>query len=249
MITVDDRIGAKELVPYMPRHLVEVRRLDYGDACMQGNGAGGMPVCIGVERKRIRDLVNSMTSGRLSGHQLIGLCNTYHVVVLVVEGRYRQAGNGVLEVWCGRDAGWQILAQGRHTHMFRDIMAFLHTLSNVAGIKVWHTADVAETAAYIASMHYWWTAKEWEEHRSHTDPYDAYTGKVPLHKPSVKRMVAMQLASGIGWERAGAADLAFDSVRDMVNADMAAWESVAGIGPTLAARIVDNVTHTNGGKR
>ena len=62
-------------------------RMDYGDAMVTGNGPCGQ-VDIGIERKRIGDLVNSITTGRLSGHQLPGLLAQYYKVYIIVEGMY-----------------------------------------------------------------------------------------------------------------------------------------------------------------
>ena len=46
MILVDDRVGAKELEPYIGK-LAKVKRLQFADAAFDGLGPDGEPVSIG----------------------------------------------------------------------------------------------------------------------------------------------------------------------------------------------------------
>ena len=90
MIQIDERTGSAELQSLFPPGVPTiVGRLEFGDFAFLGNGPEDEPVSIGVERKGIRDLLNSMVTGRLVGHQLIGLVNNYHYVYIVVEGLWR----------------------------------------------------------------------------------------------------------------------------------------------------------------
>ena len=94
MILIDDRMGSKELLPlFRPYDVtVELSHLEYADIAFFGNGPTG-PELVGIERKTLHDLVNSMRSRRLSGYQLPGLMAAYAWVYIVVEGVWR-AGDG-----------------------------------------------------------------------------------------------------------------------------------------------------------
>ena len=82
MILVDDRIGAVEIAPLLGSPNVTCR-LEFADFAWSGNGPDGQ-VDIGVERKSLLDLLASMTTGRLSGHQMVGLTAQYDWVYLLV---------------------------------------------------------------------------------------------------------------------------------------------------------------------
>lgn len=233
MVTLDDRVGAKELERYFPSGTVVVERLEFGDAAFMGNGPDG-PCLVGVERKKVHDLVNSIANGRLSGHQLIGLCNSYNEVYLVVEGVCRpNPEDGLLEVWSRRC--WHPLEMGSRRFMARDVWAYLETMRMVMGVGVWHTANQEETAQWIRALHYWWTHKDFAEHKGHLQPH--VRNEMELTKHTLVRRVAQQLA-GVGWERAKAVDKRFGSVVEMVMAEPEDWAELDGFGDKLSHGVV-----------
>ena len=263
-LLIDDRTGSAELLPMLPpavREKATVCRLDYGDAAWMGNGPDG-PVAIGVERKAIRDLVNSITTGRLSGHQLVGMQEAYGHSYLVVEGMWRtNPEDGVLEVWgrppvvTGMGAklrvkpGWVPLELGSRRFMGKMVDGFLNTLAIMAGVKVWRTSNLRETALWVANVFNWWQ-KPWDKHRGHVGfdrsgeaPGNA-NGTVRLVKPNLVSRVAKELA-GVGWERAlelgklyGAGDAKGQGLLPLVLADEKELRKIKGIGKKLAASMV-----------
>lgn len=260
---IDDRTGSAELLPMLPpavRAKTRICRLDYGDAAWIGNGPTG-PVAVGVERKAIRDLVNSITSGRLSGHQMVGMQEAYQYIYLVVEGLWRtDPESGVLQVW-GRESatvggkaklgkpGWVPLELGSQRFMGKMIDGFTNTLSIMAGARLWRTTTERDTALWIASLWNWWQ-KPWGKHRGHVGfdrsgeaPGNA-NGTVRLVKPNLVARVAKELA-GVGWERAlelgklyGAGDAKGQGLLPLVLADVKELQKIKGIGKKLAASMV-----------
>src|SRR5574341_1238250 len=97
MILLDDRAGSKDLAPFMPKSVpFTLTRLEYGDVAFSGRGPSG--VCtVGVEIKKIPDLVDCIYSGRFAGHQLPGMLDTYDYCYLLVEGATRAGKLGTLE--------------------------------------------------------------------------------------------------------------------------------------------------------
>ena len=243
MIYIDNRTGSKELHHLFPRGSAELTHLEYADFMFTGHYKDG-DIAVGIERKRIGDFVNSMCSGRLSGHQLVGMMNSYHYLYLVIEGMFRANPQcGLLEVW--RKGGWQEYRAGKRRFMMRDIWAFMNTIQVTCGVHCYHTSTESDTAQYILALHHWWT-KEYAEHRGHLQPN---TGTVvELSKQSVVRRVASTL-DGIGWEKAKALDLRFETVAEMVQAEEKELREVDGIGKGLAGSIVRQLRGDGNGTR
>lgn len=204
----------------------ELTQLEYGDAAFIGKGPK-CDVMVGVERKTIRDLIQSMTTGRLSGHQLPGLVEHYAYRWLLVEGRYRESTEGLIEIpW---KTGWETVRL-----RYDALDHFLLTLQLRGGISVMRTFDLRESAAWLARLHSWWTKKEWREHRSHLalhQPSDAGM----WHKPGLVHRMAAQLP-GID-EKARDVAQVFKTVKAMVDAEESEWRTIPGIGKVTAQRV------------
>lgn len=237
MLFVDDRIGSRELMRYLPPQLAQLSRLQFGDAMWLGNGPEGIPLHIGVEVKAIGDMLKSIVDGRFSGHQLPGLLRDYHVVYLIIEGRYRPAKEtGLLEIpWRNT---WVAADFGAKRWMHRDLDGFLTTMEMHYGLKIRRTYDRIETARVVQDLHHWWTGKVWDEHHS-GHAFDI-SGEPVLMPASVLRRIAAQL-KGIGWKRAQAVEQYFTSVVDMVLAPETEWRKIPGVGKKVAAGVVEEL--------
>lgn len=88
MILVDTRAGSKELIePLEARGLpVDPVTLEFGDVAFEGRGEHGKAVFVGIEYKKLSELVQAMNDGRFAGHQLPGMVQTYDYRYLLVEG-------------------------------------------------------------------------------------------------------------------------------------------------------------------
>lgn len=230
MLLIDDRSGSKELLPYFQPYDVgvELTRLEFADICWWGNGEDGL-VAVGVELKNVNDLIASMRSNRLSGHQLPGLFENYGVVVLLVQGIWQAGENGEVQIWNGR--GWSGAASGRGI-MYREVDHYLATLEHKCGVVVKQTSTKQQTAAWVVSRYKWWNDKEWHQHRSHEAIYAEYEpnggrghkGRFMRRSVGLAEKVAAQLP---GVDRA-AWDVArrFGTVEQMVQASPQEWAGV-----------------------
>lgn len=228
MMWVDNRKGSAELfIPLSARRVpVELTTLQYGDCCFVGHAAQG-DVLIGIERKTIRDLIQSMTTGRLSGHQLPGLVEHFAYRWLLIEGRYRESPDGFVELpW---KTGWEVVRL-----QYSALENYLLTVQLRAGVSVQRTYDLRDSAHWLALLYRWFTAKEWQEHRAHLALQQVADPSMWL-KPNLVHRMAAQLP-GIDEK---AKDIAgkFPTVADMVTADEVTWRSIPGIGKVLAKRI------------
>lgn len=234
MIFVDDRQGSRELADLVTDGILT--RLEFGDAMFMGNGPEGN-VDIGVERKTIGDLINSVTTGRLSGHQLPGLLSSYYKVYLMVEGVWRGNRNtDALEV--KRNKGWRELERGRRRFRASDVWMYLTTLEVMTGVETRITYDMAHTCQIIEYLSKWW-GKEWESHKGHLQMHKGGppTALVRPGKPSLIRRMAAELPL-IGWGRSLEVEKRFGSVEEMVMAGEEDWMEIEGIGKTTARQVV-----------
>lgn len=236
MILVDDREGSASLAPRLRAAGIdaELRRMEYGDCCWIGNGPQG-PALIGVELKTAQDLLASMRTGRLCGHQLPGMSEEYFVIYLVVEGMLREEPeSGVLQRYCsGR---WQDLRVGQQRFMWSEFEAYLTSLDTLVGVRLRRTSTPRETVSCIRTLYQWWQ-KTWDQHSTHKVLYTPLPEKSLLIRPSVLRRVAAQLP-GIGYERSAAVERAFGTVYRMANAGPGEWQQIEGIGKSIAAKAV-----------
>jgi ERCC4-type nuclease len=243
VIRLDSRIGSGELEhlfrPYGVR--VAKTKLDFGDVDFFGNGPQGLSSIV-IERKVIQDLITSMYRRRLSGHQLPGMTENYDFCYLIVEGIWRPGEDGALEMFNG-DGNWT-RGYGRPIP-YRAVDNYLATLELQGGVIYRRTATPRETVACVMDLYYYWTEKQWREHRAHAQVYvpDGYTEptgrrlRLAPREVSLVERVAMQLP-GVDTLGKDAADR-FMTVEDMVRADQRDWEEVRGIGKVKAKKIVE----------
>lgn len=232
MIQIDNRIGSKELYPFLPEPK-ELTRLEFADVCFTGNGRGG-PAYIGIERKTIGDFIQSMTTGRLSGHQLPGLVNSYSHVYIIVEGLWRaNRESGLLEIWQG--SGWGANTYGCRRYMCSSIWNYMTSIEVSSGASIRTTGSMKETCQLITSLQSWWSKPFHKHHGMEVLANVCPTGT--FAKPSMVRKIAAQLP-GIGWERSKAVIGTFGTVAEMVDATKEEWMEIEGIGKRIAENVV-----------
>lgn len=229
-LLVDRRVGSSELFARLRERRVpcELTTLPFGDFAFATVGANGQAVAIGVERKRIRDFVQSVHTGRLAGHQLPGLTDLYTHRWLVIEGAYR-VGRLSEQIEIRTGTQWQPVFSS---------LGFdraLLTLELRGGLRVKRTVDEAETAHFLDALHGWWTMKDFAEHRSHLALHLPPDRAVFVKPPLVQRVAA--ILDGIGFTKAHAVARHFRSVRDLVDASEEQWRQIPGIGTKLATRL------------
>lgn len=244
MIMVDDRTGSKELSPLIPPNIPHTLcRLPFADVAWLGQGPDSQLLPIGVERKAISDLCQSITTGRLSGHQLCGLLDEYWKVYILVEGVWRASPTtGLLEVF--RYGKWQPLSIGSRQFMYREVANYLNTLTTVCRVGVWQTGSIEESARWLVDTYQWWQ-KEWDKHHAHLafhapDP----PTKVSLMKPGIVHRVAKEFA-GVGWDKGKSIATKYKTVMELAMASEEELREVGGIGKKLAKSIVGEIRGTN----
>ncbi|MFW9899869.1 MAG: ERCC4 domain-containing protein [Candidatus Thorarchaeota archaeon] len=240
MIIIDNRTGSKELLKYFPKNTAQLDNLDFGDFIFFGNGPTGI-VSVAIERKVMSDLISSMTSGRLVGHQLPGLLSTYNYIWIIIEGIWRTSPtDGLVQMYT--HTGWQDYKFDHRFHKTSHIIKYLLTLSIMGNVRIWFTTSPKETVQFITSLYSWWTDKEYDEHRALMQEHEP---EISFVKPTLLKRVAKEL-DGIGRKKAGLINNKFGSVLEMCMASEDDWREIPGIGKKLACKIVESLQ--KGGK-
>jgi ERCC4-type nuclease len=176
MLLIDSRIGSADLAePLKAMGLeVETTTLEFADIAFEGRGNDDAAVFIGIELKKLPDLISSLRTGRLSGHQLPGLTEIFDYRWLLVEGTWRPDVKGRITT-PRRYSQWATLPGMPVSEMEKRIL----TLELLGGLRIRHTSSRACTLHFIASLYRWWTDGAMDRHQSHLAPHTAH-GFLPL---------------------------------------------------------------------
>lgn len=240
MLLIDDRSGSNELIPLLAGDDTISCRLDSGDVAIPGNGPAG-DIMVGVEVKKINDLLSSIATGRLQATQLPKLLVDYQEVWLLLVGDYRPGPTGTLQV--ERGSRWSGHCIGNREVPYSYVEGFLIECGTL-GVHHKRVESNREAAWWIRSLEHWW-GKPWDKHKA-MRKFDT-SGTAPLignpHDPEYQRRMAIaEVIKGlpsIGFERAWAASLVFHSIQDAINATAKEWAEVDGVGKVIAQKIVE----------
>lgn len=207
---------------------LEQAKLEFGDLMFIGNGPEG-EVSVGLEFKKIRDLLQSVRSGRYQGHQLLGM-QGFDFRYLLIEGEYHSDAQGLVTLRAGRTL-WKP-APGRMASA--ELRKTLIGLPLRAGTLVWETRTRRDTIEWITDLYRGWTDKPWDAHTSHIAIYRPPT----LVAISDKRITFTTLP-GIGTKTSLLVEKHFrGNIRRAANASIHEWGKIDGVGLKTAERII-----------
>lgn len=230
MIWVDPRDGSKELV--IPLRAIGIEVVDDewlpgGDLKFIGRGEGGSPVTIGIEHKQIADLVSSIRSERLQGHQLLemrgakeGALPLYDFAYLLIEGEVLYDARGTLMRRTGR--GTYKPMNGKMT--INELYKRLNVLHLCGGLNYIFMKTQRESIKWIEALYQTWTYQDFDEHKSHLAIYNPPT----LIPPSEFERVVSGLP-GVGRKIAKAAEVRFSTIRRALNARTEEWAELVTV--------------------
>ncbi len=231
MLYIDDREGSRELLEPVARTATPVRsqRLEFGDCSFLGQGPDG-EIPIGIEYKTVSDLIQSLQDGRLLGHQLPGMLNSYEVRYLLVEGVVSADVEDSIRYLSERGQ-WK---KHPSSLKYSQLVGWLNSVALLYGVRVVHSSNLLTSAVTVASIYRWWSK-----------PYKDHGASIVVHQPAFLRPLErptriQRVAStfpGVGAEKLHAIEAKFASVRDMVNSPPMVWRTIEGIGPKTAAAI------------
>lgn len=244
MIIVDDRAGSCDLFPYIKALTTDaiMTRLDppFGDIAWVGNGPDGQSIKVGVEYKKVAEILGAIGGdNRFVGHQVGGMVEHYDRRFLLVEGRIRADRNtGVIQEQ--RRGQWVNVQKGGRGFTYRDLDHWLTSIEEQAQFRVVKTFDEYESARWVVTKHSWYVAKGWADHKTLHQFHVPAPPSATFVRPGLVRRVAKEL-KGVGWDKSIQVAAKFASVRAMANANERDWASIDGVGKTMSRRIVEEI--------
>lgn len=258
MLLIDTRAGSKDLIQergggYWLRNThtpVQPTTLLAADIAFLGNGPDNSYVGVGIEYKKVGDLLQCMCDGRLSGTQLPLLQELYpQQYWLLIEGLWQGNPNtGLLEhYWMNpysHKYQWITSSVGSRKFTAMEFNGWLTTMAVAGGLRILPTClDLASTVQMIQAQYHWWTSKQYEDHRSHLAPDNSGTPARLMRKPKTQaersRLLTENIAArfeGIGWDKATRMANRFKTPRRLMNASADEWMEVDGIGKGITER-------------
>lgn len=248
MVIIDDRDGSRDLASIYPlEERAILGHLEAADVMLTGHGPNASTITIGVEVKSVSDLLTSISTGRLGGHQIPKMIPAYNYTWLLVYGEVRPSTDNYLMIYKSksykrRKPGWVRYRVGGRDVPWSYLEGWLITAQLFSGIRIKWVLDLGTAARWLCILDRW-LEKPWERHRG-LSVFDR-SGEPGLMPGvgAVESQIARTAASlpAINWVRGHAAARRFESVSDMMNADPADWEQIDGIGKIIAREVVSTI--------
>src|SRR5690242_3999861 len=232
MILIDPRAGSGQaerggdLLPYIQALKIKAEKsqLPFGDACFEGNGPKGR-IAVGVERKRLSDILNCIDDSRYAAHQKPGLKQLYQINVLIIEGVWKpDSATGYL-MECISSLTWRPYRY--RSQMTRYSKLFRYLLSvQLSGTPVIITRDIEHTAFNIVEMYHYFQ-KKWDDHTSLLEVQKIVIPDMNRRASLVRRWASD--LDGIGVKMSQDAEKLFQSGYKLAMADETDWMKIKGI--------------------
>lgn len=175
MIFVDERGGSCELVDPLRRMglpVESVPRLTSGDLCFEGRGEKGIPTQIGIEFKKLEELVGALRTERLQGYQMVEMRQTFDHSYLLYEGEIHYSRSGMLQRKVKKAFRTEYAdIPGRMT--IGELLKRINVLHLCGGLNPIHTDTRADTCQQVAALYHAWTDTDLDKHKSHLAVYVA----------------------------------------------------------------------------
>ncbi len=253
MILIDERDGSSDLFDmpaleghYSPARLdfeVDGKMVPCGDAMLTGHGPQGGTISVGVECKKLPDLLSSIANGRLGGTQIPRMLKVFDVIFVLYYGVYRIGPDNHLQVQRfkhGRKQ-WQSYRIGRRPVPWSYLEGFILSAQLKAVLDAGkplifkHVYDEHEAACWLRVLD-GWLEKPWEKHRGLAVFDRSRELSAPPDADPVEAQIAKTAASlpAIDWVRGWEVARHFESVGEMITASVIEWQKVKGIGPVVS---------------
>lgn len=240
MILCDAAVGSRELLTGIRSLGCDAEVVNGLSTDFQWTGEGQKSaVLVGVERKTISDLLESIRTHRLGGGQVGRALDCYDYYYLIVEGPWRRGEGGMLEI------GWP-WHEPKGQFRYAEVGHFLDRMRVFGGVLVWRTFDQDETVATLVDLYEEWQ-QSWEERLGKrviyapapTPPRD---GKFFQSKATPVQSWLYQLP-GMGDKKTFDLAPRFAAPRAIVDMQSHEWENLPGIGPTGVRKLWDWIHH------
>ena len=230
MLLVDFRAGSAELLEPLRKMGLPAESGDIpADIAFEGRGEKGAPVMVGIEFKKLGELVQSLRTQRLQGYQLLKMREHFQFCYLLVEGELRYDTKGQLLRRAGRRDFKRLPGAMEVTELLKRLCV-LHLRG---GLNLLPARTRMDSLQWISALYRTWTDCNLDQHKSHIAIYQAPT----LAAISEFRGFFSRIA-GLGIRKTLPVEKHFKgSIRRAVNAPRSEWLKIDGIGEVLATHI------------
>lgn len=246
MLLVDERAGSKNLIAPLKRAglPVEGSMLEFGDIAFEGRGVGGAPLWVGIEFKQLTELGDAI-KGRLPGHQLPGMVQSFERRYLLVEGDWHTDAAGRLL----RKTKFNMWATMPGMPPAAEVQKRLLTYAVRGGLSYWGTSNRTQTVEWLTALYHFWTDKDLDEHKSHLAVYNRDVDS-RLQMPTTQFRQTVSTFPGVGREFLDAAERRFPTVAAAVSGRVTDWAEIEAIdrsgktkrfGTKRATKLVDSL--------
>lgn len=242
MIFVDYRSGSAELAePLQRKGLdVEITTLEFGDVAFEGRGEKGAPVTIGIEFKKLRELIQALRTQRLQGYQAVGMRPMFDFSYLFVEGELIYDRRGTLQR--RKSSGRVVEMEGAMnvSEMFKRIFV-LHLRG---GMNPLFLSNRKDTIQAITDLYRTWTDQDLDKHKSHIAIYNP-----PSIIPISKERHTFCTFPHIGRKASAAVDEHFNGdIGKATNASVDEWAAIQvvddkGRGRRLGLKVAQDIVN------
>lgn len=236
MIDVDSAVGSADLVDLLCAAGLPARLAHMESADVAFVSKGGLR--IGIEVKKIGELVTSLQTERLQGHQLLKMVKHYDRRYMIVEGDFThdKRGRGVIR-------GRFLITRGIPNAMALEQRLF--NLQTRAGLIIRNVWERADTVRVIGAWYRYWTEKDLEAHTSHLALYAPdFDARLGEEVSTLRDMVAR--IPGVGFEMSQAIEEYYGGLRRLLDSNIEELAEIMTrdskgkyrrIGPARAAKI------------
>lgn len=239
MILVDNRVGSKELLPYIraAKCTAELTQLQFGDCAFEGNGPNGR-IMVGVERKALGDMLSCIEDSRYAAYQRPGMLSMYNKSILMVEGVWKpDTATGYL-MECISSLTWRPYRhRGGRMTAYNKLFRYLLTIQ-LSGVVVITSRDLEQTAYNVCECSHYFN-KKWDDHTSLLEMQKLNLPDLNGRASLVRKWAAD--IDGIGVKHSSFAEKLFKTPYDLARSDETQWLTIPGIGVKLAQSIVKQI--------
>lgn len=216
---------------------VEITDLQFGDAAIQGYGEGRSSITVGIEMKRLHDALSCIDSGRIAGHQRIGMVHSglYNEAYFLIEGMWRPHDpKGYLMESRDGKVWYECKPSGRPV-MYDKLRRYLFSVGR-AGAQVIYTRDIVHTAFDLVQLYHYYQKKD------HTSMLQKQQFSIPVltKKPPLIRRWAMEIED-VGLQKLDAVQHLFKTPQGLANSGELEWLAIPGVGLKTAQSIVAEI--------
>jgi ERCC4-type nuclease len=218
----------------------EIATLEFGDFALEGNGPHGKTL-VGIERKKLHNVLSVIDSGQYSGHQGPGMYQMYGHRFFLVEGDWAPGRlPNMLGMLLERFPNMTGFAPCRYRAgkvMYSKLYRYLLSIS-MSGVTVLHSRNLYETAVNITEVYHWFQ-KSWSNHTSLITMQNLAIPSLG-GKPSLVRRWAAEL-EGIDVKLSQEADKIFKTPIALAQSDHFDWVKIKGLGVARAKHIIGEI--------